>query len=200
MSHLLIIDLPGGNDPDILCAALNAGHSFTFLTADAAHYRSQAEISALLDQARAVIEARDFSVAAVLPLLAGECVDAVLCLQDLRIVEAALIARALGLPHLDPQTAALCRDKSAVRAVLARAGLAGADFARVSGTAPLLAAVERLGLPLIIKPIDGFGSQHVFALRTPADLDCLARLRPDRPAPRCWLNACTRVRSSAATR
>ena len=45
MAHLLIIELPGGNDTDILQAAHVRGDSFTFLTADLALYQQQAEVS-----------------------------------------------------------------------------------------------------------------------------------------------------------
>ena len=55
MSHLLIIDLPGGNDGDVLQAALALGHRFTLASADPAHYRRQAELAPLLDRAEAVL-------------------------------------------------------------------------------------------------------------------------------------------------
>ena len=32
MAHLLIVELPGGNDTDILVAAIHQGHTFSFLT------------------------------------------------------------------------------------------------------------------------------------------------------------------------
>ena len=177
MSHLLIVELPGGSDADILAAALAGGHSFAFLTADAAHYLAQPELAALLAQGR-VIEAPGFAAAEALVRAAhhAQPFDAVLCLQDLRLAEAAELAAGLGLPHLNPATAALCRDKAAVRQALAKAGLPQPISQRVRGTADLLATARAIGLPLIVKPVDGFGSQHVFALRTPADLALLDAL------------------------
>lgn len=172
MSRLLIVDLPGGEDGDILAAAQAGGHAVALLTADPAHYRAQAALAPLL-AAIEVIDAGDFAVERLLPMLAGRF-DAVLCLQDLRIAEAATIAAALGLRHVSPKTAALCRDKAAVRARLAAAGMPQPLFARVRGATALIAAVEALGLPLVVKPVDGFGSQNIFALRDAADL---ARLR-----------------------
>ena len=47
MSHLLILDLPGGNDTDILEAARAGGHRVTFLTATPAHYLAQPDIAAI---------------------------------------------------------------------------------------------------------------------------------------------------------
>jgi len=179
MSHLLIVELPGGNDTDIIEAALAGGHSFAFLTADAEHYRAKPDIAALLSRG-AVIAVPGLAMGDVMERVsaahAAQPFDAVLCLQDLRIVEAAQIAQALGLRHLNPQAAALCRDKAAVRARLAVAGLPQPESLRVRGAEELLAAVAQLGLPLIIKPVDGFGSQHVFALREAADLAILHSL------------------------
>jgi len=167
VSRLLVIELPGGDDGDILAAARAGGHALTLLTADPAHYRAQPALAALLAGV-AVIDAGGFDLPALLPRLAG--FDAVLCLQDLRIVEAAEIAAALGLRHVSPATAALCRDKVAVRDRLAAAGIAQPPHVRVRGAEELIAAAEALGLPLIVKPVDGFGSQNIFALRAPDDL------------------------------
>ncbi|MDE2303736.1 MAG: ATP-grasp domain-containing protein, partial [Sphingomonadales bacterium] len=182
MSHLLVIELPGGEDGDILVAAREEGHRVSLLTADPAHYRRQPALAALLEGCEQVIDAGDFAQAAPLPRLlalhAASRFDAVLCLQDLRIIEAARIARALGLAHLNPATAALCRDKAAVRARLAAAGIAQPPARRVRGPRGLIAAAEALGPPLVIKPIDGFGSQNIFALRDAADL-ALLRARPE---------------------
>jgi biotin carboxylase len=182
MSHLLIIDLPGGNDTDILAAALAGGHRFSFLTADPAHYRTQHEVAALLAQAEAVIDAESFAMPALIPRLMAlhraNRFDAVLCLQDLRIVEAADIARALGLRHLNPGTARMARNKAEVRRRLNAAGLPQPVFTEVRGPAELIAAAETMGLPLLVKPIDGFGSQNIFALRSPEDLAAL-RLAPE---------------------
>ena len=187
MTHLLIVELPGGNDSDILTAARDGGHRVSLLTADPDHYRAQAEVAALLDAGVAVIDAGGFAWAELCLRLEArhraDPFDAILCLQDLRIVEAARIAEALGLRHLNPATAALCRDKSAVRQRLAGAGIAQPAFAMARGASELLAAVDAIGVPLLIKPADGFGSQNVFALRTGADLAAL------RGAPRIIADA-----------
>ncbi len=37
----------------------------------------------------------------------------------------------------------------------------------------LLATIDRLGMPLIVKTLDGFGPQHVFVLRDAGDLETL---------------------------
>jgi hypothetical protein len=183
VSHLLVIDLPGGNDSDVLAAALALGHRFTLATADPAHYRRQSALTPLLAQAQAIMT-MPADGAQWDGILAGahgaDGFDAVLCLQDLRLEEAARIAHRLGLAFLSPAVARLCRDKAAVRARLADAGIAQPPFALVQpgpdAGRRLIAAARRIGLPAIIKPVDGFGSQHVFALRSQADLSILHRL------------------------
>ncbi|MDE1917156.1 MAG: ATP-grasp domain-containing protein [Sphingomonadales bacterium] len=179
MSHLLIVDLPGGNDTDILTCARELGHRVSLLTADPDHYRGQSEVAQALSGAE-IIAAPGFAMQTLLAdLQARHRVDpfaAVLCLQDLRIVESAEIAQALGLRHLNPVTARLARDKAAVRRHLERHGLPQPACLEAEGAGQLLAAVASVGLPALIKPADGFGSQNVFALRTPADLDTLHQL------------------------
>lgn len=183
MSHLLIIELPGGNDSDILSAALALGHRFTFATADPDHYRAQLDLAPLLERATRVLTLPSDGARWDAELAAAhraDRFDAVLCLQDLRLIEAARVARTLGLAHVAPDTAVLCRDKAAVRNALAAAGIDQPAFVRITpgpdAGRRLIAAVDQLGLPLIIKPVDGFGSQHVFALRTVTDLAILNSL------------------------
>ena len=181
MSHLLVIELPGGNDPDVLDRALAGGHRISFLTADPAHYLRQAGLEQVFCRIHRIIPAADFTLDTVLPGLAAihalDPFEAVLCLQDLRIVEAAGIAHAFGLRHLSPDVAQLTRDKQAVRARLAAAGIPQPPSIRVNAATELLGAVERIGLPALIKPVDGFGSQHVFAIRNANDVVALTQMR-----------------------
>ena len=111
MSHLLIIELPGGNDADIVQAAIARGDEFTFLSAQLSHYRIAPAVMTLLATARGFIEVPAFEPAEVerrvLAVHAQQPFDAVLCLVDRRLVDAARLARRLGLPHLNPETAAL---------------------------------------------------------------------------------------------
>ena len=180
MSHLLIVELPGGSDADILVRALADGHSFSLLTADAAHYFAQPEIAPLLDQASRIIPAGAFAFEELMPRLQAvhrtDRFDAVLCLQDLRIVETAQIAQALGLRHLSPAAAELARDKLAVRQRLADAGIVQPPCRRATSAPELLTAIAAIGLPALVKPVDGFGSQHVFALRHAGDLAALHQM------------------------
>ena len=100
-------------------------------------------------------------------------IDAVLCLVDTRLVDAAGIAQRLGVRHVDPGTAALLRDKFNVRERLAARDIVQPEFALAESNAELQAAVQHLGLPVLIKPADDYGSQNIVVLRHIGDLDHL---------------------------
>lgn len=80
---------------------------------------------------------------------------------------ASRVARTLGLPHADPDAIADCRDKYTQRARLRDAGLPGAAFEAAATPDAAVAAAERIGLPVVVKPIAGSGS---IATRRCADL------------------------------
>ena len=177
MAHLLIIELPGGNDTDLLAATLAGGNAFTFLSAQMDHYRRQPEVWAALGAAESCMEVPGFAQAdveqQVLALHVRRPIDAVLCLIDIRLIEAARIAALLGVRHLNPASAVLLRDKVSVRRRLADSGIVQPDFELAETNAQLKAAVQRLGLPVLIKPADGYGSQNIVVLRHETDLDPL---------------------------
>lgn len=175
MAHLLIIDLPGGNDTDILEAAIAAGHEFSFLTSHLDLYLTQPHVQKALSFAIELVEVVGFEYDAVedrvLLLHQRRPIDAVLCLIDIRLIEAARLARRLDLRYLNPDSAMLLRDKFSVRRRLAERGVTQPDFALAQSNEELQLAVSRLGLPVLIKPADGYGSQNIVVLRTPEDLE-----------------------------
>jgi biotin carboxylase len=175
VAHVLIIELPGGNDTDIVEAVIDRGDTFTFLSAELDHYRRQPAVRSCLARALRMIEvpAFDYQEAErrVLARHAERPIDAVLCLIDTRITEAARLAHRLGLRHLNPASACLLRDKFNVRRRLAERGLDQPEFSLAESNDALKQAVARLGLPVLIKPADGYGSQNIIVLRHPEDLD-----------------------------
>ena len=174
MTHLLIIELPGGNDTDILQAALDRGDSFTLLTADLALYQQQPAVNALLQHAHACINVPSFDMPAVkLQVLAAHKAkpfDAVLCLLDIRLIETATLAQTLGLKYLNLKSAQLLRDKFSVRQRLQARGIAQPLFALATSNEELKQAVDHIGLPVLIKPSDGYGSQNIVVLEFEDDL------------------------------
>jgi biotin carboxylase len=174
MAHLLIIDLPGGNDTDLLDAAIDGGHTFSFLSSDVEIYRSQINVQTYLDKALEVIHIPGFDFeevkARVLELHQREPIDAVLCLIDIRLIEASQLAELLGLRYLNTQSAKLLRDKFKVRERLQTFGIHQPQHRLATSSEELKAAVQDLGLPVLIKPVDGYGSQNIIVLEKQEDL------------------------------
>ena len=174
MAHVLIVDLPGGNDSDIVQAALERGDTFTFLTSDISLYAAQSDVQVWLDQAEQVIEVPGFAYAEVearvLRSHQAQPIEAVLCLLDIRLVESAKLSSALKLPHLNVQSAQLLRDKFSVRQRLLERGVPQQAFQLATSNDELIQAVQTLGLPVLIKPVDGYGSQNIVVLQDPEDL------------------------------
>jgi biotin carboxylase len=174
MAHLLIIELPGGNDTDILQAAIDRGDSFTLLTADLALYQQQTAVNALLQHAYACINVPSFDMQAVesqvLAAHKAKPFYAVLCLLDIRLIETATLAQALGLKYLNLTSAQLLRDKFSVRQRLQERGIAQPLFALATSNEELKEAVDHIGLPVLIKPSDGYGSQNIVVIEHEDDL------------------------------
>jgi biotin carboxylase len=90
------------------------------------------------------------------------------------IAVAAEAARALGLPHPDPDAVRACRDKSTQRARLAVAGVPSPAYAAVTSPGAAVAAAHRVGLPCVVKPVTGSGSVGVRLCRTPDEVAAAA--------------------------
>ncbi len=83
-------------------------------------------------------------------------------------------ARALGLPHPDPEAVRAARDKATQRARLAAAGLPGPAFAAAGGPGEAVAAARQLGFPVVVKPVSGSGSIGVRRCDSPAAVEAAA--------------------------
>ena len=178
MAHLLLLEVPGGNDFSILEDAVGAGHDVTFFTGDLDHYRRQGEATqSRLALARHVIEVRPFDYPglqrAALSAAGRRAFDAILCLVDIRMVEASRLAAALGLRFLNPATTRMMRDKFSVRDALATKGVHQPRFALAQGPDEIRKAVASIGFPTLVKPSDGYGSQNVSVLNSQHDLVAL---------------------------
>jgi len=175
MPHLLIIELPGGNDTDILEAALRKGHTFSFLTQDFSVYQKNPKVRVWLDQAVEIIESTSFLYSDIEPLIVESSerkkIDGLLCLLDIRLIEASKLAMLLNIRYLNLESAVLLRDKFNVRERLRLSGIEQPDFALATTNQDVIEQIEKLGLPLLIKPSDGYGSQNILTLETQADLE-----------------------------
>lgn len=83
--------------------------------------------------------------------------------SDFYLAAAADLAALAGLPGNPPEVVRRCRDKAAVRAAL---GIDQPRYAEVRYPFETAAAVEKAGLPCVVKPVDGSGSENVHVCRT----------------------------------
>lgn len=176
MSHILVVELPGGNDTDVIEAILQRGDRFTFLTSDLGHYMRQDKVAQVLQKASDIIAIDDFGddhIKVCVEEKGLNQIQAVICIVDIRIVAAAKIAQQIGVPFLEPETAALLRDKFSVREKLLAAGLGNKNFRLARNEQEMFDAVYAIGYPVVIKPCDGYASQNVVMIHGPEDLDPL---------------------------
>ncbi len=109
--------------------------------------------------------------------------DGVLTWDDYRVVQAARLARALGLPGCPPEAALRCRDKHATRAALRAAGVPQADSALVTSLAQARAAAEVIGYPLVLKARALAASMGVVLVDDPGQLAARFRVARGATAP-----------------
>jgi biotin carboxylase len=175
MCHLLIIDLPGGNDVDLLVCAINRGDRFTFVTSDLSLYQRDERVWSWVEKASEILECKNFDPQTLDPMVHDaherDPFDALLCLIDIRLIDASRLASALGLAFLKPDSVKRLRDKHSVRAHLQSLGHEQPPFALATNNAELQALVAQMGLPVLIKPSDGYGSQNIFLLQHEWELD-----------------------------
>ncbi|MCB1007730.1 MAG: ATP-grasp domain-containing protein [Acidobacteria bacterium] len=85
-------------------------------------------------------------------------VDRVECLWEPGMLVAARLREALGAPGLSVERTIPFRNKEAMKRVLDAAGIRTPRHAAARDAAEIEAAAERIGYPLIVKPIAGAGS------------------------------------------
>lgn len=113
------------------------------------------------------------AVATGLRELRGAAVAGVLSWSDATITVAAQAAELLGVARCPAAAIEACRNKYAMRRRLHRAGLAGPPFALVSTELDAHAAARvasSVGLPAIVKPVNGSGSCLVRRVASVTDL------------------------------
>jgi formate-dependent phosphoribosylglycinamide formyltransferase (GAR transformylase) len=105
-------------------------------------------------------------------------IDQVECLWEPYMLLAARIREAFGLPGMTVQETVPFRDKEQMKRVLDAAGIRTPWHASTTSVAGVWEAAERIGFPLIVKPIAGAGSADTYRVDSVVDLnDVLPRLR-----------------------
>jgi hypothetical protein len=112
-------------------------------------------------------------------------VDRLLAVLEQLQVPLAEVREHLGIPGMDPATAANFRDKDRMKTVLEGAGVPCARHTLAVSAGDALKFNERVGFPLVVKPPAGAGAKSTFRLDDADDLNAwldMAPPAPDRPA------------------
>jgi biotin carboxylase len=124
-----------------------------------AHYL---HVSSLADEGAVLAAVRD--------LARHVRLDRVECLWEPYMMLAARLREQLGLPGLTAGQTAPFRDKQLMKEVLAAAGLRTPGHESTTSVAGVWEAAERLGYPLVVKPVAGAGSADTYRADSAGDL------------------------------
>jgi formate-dependent phosphoribosylglycinamide formyltransferase (GAR transformylase) len=114
------------------------------------------------------------AVAATVRELARQVrIDRVECLWEPYMMLAARLREDLGLPGLTVEQTVPFRDKELMKELLGAAGLRTPGHASSQTVAGVWSAAERLGFPLIVKPVAGAGAADTYRADSVADLDAI---------------------------
>lgn len=104
-------------------------------------------------------------------LLERFAIERVECLWEPGILLAARLRQALGLPGMGFEQATLFRDKEKMKRALDRAGIRTPLHERATSVKQCREAAERIGFPLIVKPIAGAGSADTYRVEGANELE-----------------------------
>ncbi len=97
-------------------------------------------------------------------------IDQVECLWEPYMILAARIRESFGLPGMTVEQTIPFRDKERMKQVLDAAGVRTPRHASTSTVAGVWEAAERIGYPIIVKPIAGAGSADTYRVDSGAEL------------------------------
>jgi formate-dependent phosphoribosylglycinamide formyltransferase (GAR transformylase) len=97
-------------------------------------------------------------------------IDRVECLWEPYMILAARLRESLGLPGMTVQQTLPFRDKEQMKRTLDAAGIRTPWHASATTVAGVWEAAEKVGYPLIVKPIAGAGSADTYRVDSPAAL------------------------------
>lgn len=102
----------------------------------------------------------------LLGILRSEPVDQLLTPYERNQTTGGYLRSLLGLPGRDFETSNNCANKVAMKQRYVEAGLPTADFDVAYAWNDVLRIADRLGWPLVVKPVLGGGGNHVVVLRS----------------------------------
>ncbi len=125
----------------------------------------------------------DDVVARVSAWMRGRTVDRIEANWEVMVLTAARLRERLGVAGMSLDTVRGFRDKQLMKERVAAAGLRVPRSARVRSAAEANEAADRLGYPLVMKPISGAGSADTYEVGSPRELEqVLARTQHVREA------------------
>jgi biotin carboxylase len=124
--------------------------------------RRQAMADAMGDRAVVVpLDKVDAAVEVIAAIHDRRSLDAVLAVDDRGLAVAAAASARLGLAHNPLDAVAATRDKAALRARLAAAGVPQPEYRLVAPGDSVPVAAAEIGYPCVVKPVSRSGSQGV---------------------------------------
>jgi biotin carboxylase len=125
-------------------------------------------------------------IAVARDLAAQGSLDGVLAWDEARVLQAAKVAAALGLPGGDPAAALRTRDKHLSRKALASAGIPQARSVLVGSLAEALDAAGQIGYPVVLKPRAMAASLGAVLVGGPDELAAQFAFARDTTVPGAW--------------
>lgn len=168
MARVLIVE-PRSSGCWLIDKAADLGHEVVVLSA---HHGGRRVPDLHLRRARVEVADTnddDACLAAVLDRHRREPFDAVVPGFEHYVPLAARLAGALGLPGLGIQAALGMRLKHRMREALTAAGVVQPEYAVVAHESEVGPAIDRVGLPCVVKPVDQSGSLNVRKVTTHAE-------------------------------
>lgn len=185
MAHILFAD---ANESALrtMRRAVELGHELTFVRGlNWQLYVVTDEVQALFDRIDVVeveltsdVEALE---AVVAKIHAAKPVDAVIAQIEPTLEAIAIVCERLGLRFTSAEGVLTARNKVRTREKLAAAGLATVAYAHAHDVESALAAADRIGYPVVVKPVSGLDSMMVSRVDDPAGMPAAAREVLDAP-------------------
>jgi biotin carboxylase len=121
----------------------------------------------ILDEEDVIARASDW--------LRGKNIERVLANWEVLVHLAARMRERWGIPGMSVDTVVGFRDKAVMKERLAAAGLRVPRSERVASVAACWEAAERIGYPLVLKPIAGAGSADTYVIRSKEEMEATVK-------------------------
>ncbi|GAA4804312.1 ATP-grasp domain-containing protein [Streptomyces ziwulingensis] len=156
--HIVLVETTSVRGFDMVAEMADAGIEVSFVTGDLDAYRGKPGFEPAARAAR-LVEVETPAAGRLAERLRGRLgphrPDGVICRDEVYPFAVAELARDLGLPHESVAAARTLSDKAAVRARLTEHGVGSLRWRVAATLAQGLAAVDEIGLPVVVKPTAG---------------------------------------------